>query len=72
MAATAAQAIPHDVAQQLCDAIRAGHRGKWWRWQYWMCWGCDRATGGDPTQRCWYDPPQHQGCAQVNQRYEQR
>jgi len=63
-------AIPQDVAQQLCQEIRQENRGKWWRWQAWWCWGCATFTKGEPTKMCWHNPPENRGCAQVNARYD--
>lgn len=65
-------AIPLEVAQQLCAAIRAEERGRWWSAAHWQCWGCARFTGGDPQKMCMGSAPGWRGCALVNRRYERQ
>jgi hypothetical protein len=64
--------IPVEVATQLCRQIQAENRGKWFSWKAWWCWGCRTFTGGNSKKMCFYSPPDHRGCAQVNRRYEQQ
>jgi hypothetical protein len=64
--------IPEQVALRLCQEIRAQHRGKWYSFNAWWCWGCSTFTKGDPTKMCFYTPPDFRGCAQVNQRWQDR
>ena len=45
-------AIPKDVAWQLCTEIRQEHRGKWYTAAWWQCWGCVTFSKGDPAKMC--------------------
>lgn len=67
-----ANAIPQDVAQQLCQEIREDNRGKWYRWTAWWCWGCETFCQNDPDKMCFSNHPDYRGCAQVNARYDQQ
>jgi hypothetical protein len=68
MSTGTASAIPRDVAMRLCAEIREEYRGKWYTFNGLWCLGCVAASKGDPTKMCWYRPPDHQGCGQVNAR----
>ena len=63
-------AIPKDVARQLCQEIREGNRGKWYSLGRWQCWGCARFTKGDPDKMCFNNKEGYRGCNLVNQRYD--
>ena len=63
-------AIPDDVALQLCRQIREANRGKLYRWQAWMCWGCTTFTRGETSKMCWCNAPGNRGCIQVNACYD--
>lgn len=43
------QAVPHDVALQLCAEIQ--QRG-WYTLARWQCWGCRKFSKGDPAKMC--------------------
>lgn len=70
MKGDAVNAIPRDVALQLCEEIQQDNRGKWHRWTAWWCWGCARASKGDPAKKCFSNHPQYRGCLQVNARHD--
>lgn len=62
-------AIPYDVAAELCAAIRAENKNKWYSFNAWWCWGCTRASRDAPEKRCFAATPDCRGCSQVNSRY---
>jgi hypothetical protein len=64
--------IPEQMALDLCRKVRARHRGRWYSFYAWWCWGCNTFTGGDPTKMCFYAPPDHRGCGQVNRLWRKR
>lgn len=66
------QAIPQDVAWQLCQETQDENRGKWVRWTAWWCWGCVKASKGDPAGMCFSNHPRYRGCSQVNTRYDRQ
>jgi len=65
-------AIPEDVAWQLCAEIRQENRGKWYSFAAWQCWGCLTFTKGDPAKMCVSGKPGYRGCNLVNARYDQQ
>ncbi len=65
-------AIPKDVAFQLCTEIRQQYRGKWYTAAGWQCWGCTTFSHGDPAKMCISNRPDFRGCNLVNTRYDQR
>jgi hypothetical protein len=65
-------AIPKDVAFQLCKEIRKENRGKWYTPNGLWCWGCATFTKSDPAKMCWHSPPDYRGCGQVNERYDRQ
>lgn len=67
-----ANAIPREVASQLCEQIRQENRGKWYTFSGLWCLGCETFTKGDPTKLCWACSPDCRGCTQVNARYDQQ
>ena len=62
--------IPHDVAFQLCAALRSEYHGKWLRPAAWQCWGCATLAGGDQAKLCVSSRPDYRGCQLVNIQYE--
>ena len=60
------EAIPKDVAYQICAEIKEGKAGGWFT-QY---WGCVRFSKGDPTKMCVSSQPDYRGCKLVNERYD--
>ncbi len=67
-----ANAIPQEIADELCEEIRTQYRGKWWTVAGWQCWGCTTFTKGDPAKRCYgASSPDNRGCGQVNQRFDE-
>jgi hypothetical protein len=71
-ATLSAEALPREVAFQLCEEIREENRGRWYRWKTWMCWGCTTFSRGDPARMCVGSQPDYRGCVQVNTRYDAR
>ncbi len=63
-------AIPDEIAQTLCEQIRAEHRYKWFSFARWQCWGCETFTKGVMSQMCLNSAPGNRGCALLNLRYE--
>ena len=63
-------AIPKDVAVQLCDEILEENRGKWYSFGRWQCWGCTRFSKGDPDKMCFSNKEGYRGCNLVNKRYD--
>ncbi len=63
-------AIPQETALQLCAAIRAENRHKWYTPGGMMCRGCVKFSRGDPAKMCFASSPDNRGCYQVNARYD--
>lgn len=66
------KAIPYDQALAICEETRAQNRGKWYTFNGMWCWGCATFTKGNPSGRCFASSADNRGCAQVNQRFDQR
>ena len=64
------EAIPQNLALQLCDEISAANRGKWYTLRGLWCWGC-RTFSKTPEQRC-FAQDNNTGCPQVNKLYAER
>jgi len=62
------EAIPKDVAFQLCEEIRKEKAGRWFT----QCWGCVKFSKGDPTKMCVNSPPDYRGCKLVSERYDRK
>lgn len=65
-------AIPQEVAFQLCTEIRQQYRGKWYTFAGLQCMGCITASKGNPAKMCISNAPGYRGCNLVNTRYEQQ
>ena len=65
-------AIPREVALQLCAEIREENRGKWYSFARLQCWGCMTYGKGDPEKMCLFNQEGHGGCNLINKRYAQR
>ena len=65
-------AIPKEVAFQLCAEIRQQYRGKWYTLAGLQCWGCTTYSRGDPTKMCVSNRADYRGCNLVNARYERQ
>ena len=63
-------AIPRDVAVQLCNEIREENRGKWYSFARWQCCGCTKFAKGDPDKICLSNKEGYRGCILVNKRYD--
>jgi len=61
------QAIPRDVAFQLCEEIRKEKGVKLFS----QCWGCVKFSKNDPDKMC-FSGPDYRGCKWVNDRYDKR
>lgn len=59
-------AIPKDVALQLCKEIQDEKGGKWFT----QCWGCLKFSKGDPAKICVSSRLDYRGCNLVNARYD--
>ena len=66
------EAIPKEVALQLCEDVRERNRGKWYTARGLWCWGCRTFSRGDPERMCFSAAPTHRGCGQVNALYTER
>ena len=71
MKGQAARPIPEKLAEKLCLEIEGENRGKWYTFNGLWCWGCATFSKGDPSRRCFNATPDHRGCAQVNNRFEE-
>jgi len=60
------EAIPKDVALQLCSEIRAEKKVK----LFTQCWGCVKFSKGDPAKMCFSSRTDNRGCGIVNKRYD--
>ncbi len=69
---TFVNAIPKEVAFQLCTAIRQRYHGKWYTSAGLQCWGCTTFSKGDPTKMCVSNQPDYRGCNLVNACYDQQ
>ena len=63
-------AIPKNVAFQLCSEIRQQYRGKWYTFAGMQCWGCTTFSRDDQTRMCLSNQPGYRGCNLVNSRYD--
>ncbi len=45
-------AIPGDLALQLCSEFRQDTRGKCYAFAWLQCWGCMRFSKGNPDKMC--------------------
>ena len=64
------EAIPRDIAWQLCNRIREENRGKWYSLGWWQCWGCVTFSKGDPEKMCLSNKEGYRGCNLVNKQYD--
>ena len=64
------EAIPKDIAWQLCAEIRQANQGKWYTYNGLWCWGCGTFSKHDPAKMCVSNRADYRGCAQVNARYD--
>jgi hypothetical protein len=62
------EAIPEDVALQLCSEIRNEKKVK----LFTQCWGCVKFSKGDPAKMCFSSQPGNRDCSIVNKRYDER
>ena len=65
-------AIPKEVALQLCSEIRQEVLGKWYTMAGMQCRGCMTFSKGDLAKLCISNRPDYRGCALVNARYDQQ
>lgn len=63
-------AIPQDVAWQLCAAVRDENRGRWYTFNGLWCLCCEHFSQGDLTKMCVSNSPDYRGCTQVNARHD--
>lgn len=70
--ATIANAIPKDIALQLCAEIRQENRGKWYSLDYWQCWGCTKFSRGNPECMCMNSQAGCRGCKLINARFDRQ
>ncbi|UCC58661.1 MAG: hypothetical protein JSW14_01715 [Candidatus Bathyarchaeum sp.] len=61
------QAIPREVAFQLCEEIRKEKGVRLFS----QCWGCVKFSKNDPDKMC-FSGPDYRGCKRVNERYDQK
>jgi len=65
-------AIPKEVALQLCAEIREENRGKWYGFTHMQCWGCMTYAKGNPAKMCLSNKEGHLGCNLISKRYAQQ
>lgn len=63
-------AIPRDLAIQLCNEILQENRGKWYSFGWWQCRGCTKFSKGNPDRMCFSNKAGYRGCNLVNNRYD--
>lgn len=63
-------AIPRDIAEKLCEEVRAEYQGKWWTLAGLQCWGCTRFSHNDVNQMCLSSASGNRGCELINTRYD--
>ena len=61
--------IPAGEALELCRAIYAENRGKWYTFNGLWCTFCGRFSTTE-TVRCYANAPGNRGCSQVVRRWE--
>ena len=64
--------IPRDIAEHICDEIRADAALQWHTAAARWCWTCQKAAGPDPQRRGYLSKPGNRGCHLVNLHYAQR
>ena len=62
-------AIPLEIAIQLCAEIRKEAEQNWHTHAARWCWSCQRSSSGDPEKRGFLRAPGNRGCDLVNARY---
>ena len=67
---TNVEAIPKEVALQLCTEIRAANRRRRFSLAAMQCWGCVMFSKGDPEKMCLNNKPGNRGCKLINARYD--
>ena len=67
MSGSFGEAIPEDVALQVCSEIRAEKKVK----LFTQCWGCVKFSKGDPAKMCFSSQLDNRGCGIVNKRYDE-
>jgi hypothetical protein len=65
-------AIPREVALQLCAEIRQENRSKWYRFANLECWGCTTFAKRNPDKMCLNSQEGCRGCNLINKRCAQR
>jgi len=64
-------AIPRDVSQLLCIAIRKVNGGKWYTFTGVQCWICMKFSNGDQSKIFLSRQEGDRGCKFVNKRYNE-
>ena len=64
-------AIPREVALQLCAEIREENRAKWYRFAHLQCWDCTTFAKRNPDGMCLSNQESYRGCYLVNKRHAQ-
>jgi hypothetical protein len=65
-------AIPLDIAAQLCEEVQETNRTHWHAFKSLWCWGCRTFARGRHEQMCYRATPTNRGCQQVNALYAER
>jgi len=65
-------AIPEEIALQLCAEIHDENRGKWYSFARLQCWGCMTSAKGNPDRMCLTKREGYRGCSLINKRYARR
>jgi len=60
------EAIPREVAIQLCAEIRQEKEHKWFS----QCWGCVKFSKGDFAKMCASSRTDYRGCNLINELYD--
>ena len=63
-------AIPKDVAAQLCQEICLEQVTRWYSWLFSPCWTCQVFANGNPEKMQIGDRSGYTGCPRVNARFQ--
>jgi hypothetical protein len=68
----AVNAIPDEIALELCAEIREQNRGKWCTFAGLQCWGCSTFCKGHSEIMRFGCRPDNRACNLVNAAYDRR
>ena len=69
---TITNAIPLDVAIQLCEEVREEAEKNWHTPSARWCWSCQQSAGGNPDNRGFLRVAGNRGCVLINALFAER